>query len=215
MTERIFTGTDAISYGWAETKPRLGSLFLGLGALTLVLGALEGSAQRNGHGLLHLLLQIASMLVTMGWWRITLRVRDRAEAGLEALRETTLVGAVTYGVTIFLFWVATILGLVALVLPGLVIGARLFLAPVVVIDQGRDPIAALRHSWELTEGHVIPLLTFGAMLLVMNLLGAIPFGLGLLVTIPVTFLAVVDVYRRLEAARDAGAGYRVAPHAPA
>jgi uncharacterized membrane protein len=106
--------------------------------------------------------------------------------------------------------VATILGLVALVLPGLVIGARLCLAPVIVIDQGRDPIAALRHSWELTEGRVIPLLTFGAMLFAINVLAAIPFGLGLLATIPITFLAVVDVYRRLKATRDAGA-HPVAP----
>jgi hypothetical protein len=104
MTERIFTATDAISYGWAETKPRLGSLFLGLDVLTLVLGALEGSAQRNGHPLLHPVLQAAGMLVTMGWWRIALRVRDRGEARLEALRETALLSAITYGLTIFLFW---------------------------------------------------------------------------------------------------------------
>lgn len=46
--ERIFSATDAIGFGWAETKQRFTSLFFGLGVLTLMLGALEGSAQRHG-----------------------------------------------------------------------------------------------------------------------------------------------------------------------
>lgn len=211
--ERIFSATDAIGFGWAETKQRFTSLFFGLGVLTLMLGALEGSAQRHGQGLLHLLLQLASMLVTMGWWRIALRLHDGQGASLDALREVTLVRALHYGLTIFLFWAATIVGLVLLVLPGIVLGARLALAPVIVVDEGRDPVAALHRSWELTEGQLVPMLTLGLMLFGLNLLGALALGLGLLATMPITFLAVTHVYRRLQHAADDAGTYREAPTA--
>jgi hypothetical protein len=207
---RVFTATEALTYGWDETKKRFTTLFLALGALTLILEALGGSAQRAEQGLLHLVLQVASMLVTMGWWRIALRVHDGGAPGLDALREVTFLQAVHYFLAIALFWIAVIVGFVMLVLPGLVLGARLFLAPAIVIDEGRDPISALRRSAELTEGRVIPVLVLGIFLFGLNLIGAIPFGLGLLVTIPVSFLAVVHVYRRLQQHHDATGTYRTA-----
>ncbi|MBX7191734.1 MAG: hypothetical protein K1X94_06740 [Sandaracinaceae bacterium] len=210
MEVRAFTATDAIAYGWSETKPRLGSLFVVLGFLTWVLGALESAAQRHGHALVHLVLQLLGMLVTIGWWRISLRLHDTHAATIEALREVTLLEAVQYAITIALYWIATILGLIALVLPGIVIGARLCLAPAIVVDEHRDPLSALRRSWELTEGQTVPVLVLGVMLALLNLLGAIPLGLGLIVTMPITFLAVVHVYRRLAQHHTEVGGYRTA-----
>jgi len=55
----------------------------------------------------------------------------------------------------------------------------------------------------ITEGQRANLLLLGLTLLVINLLGAILFGLGLLITVPVSALAAIHVYRILRTAADA------------
>jgi uncharacterized membrane protein len=69
-----------------------------------------------------------------------------------------------------------------------------------VVDKKLDPIGALRASGRLTESHTRDLFWFGLWLLAVNLLGALAFGLGLLITIPTTAFAAVHAYRRLLAA---------------
>jgi uncharacterized membrane protein len=205
---QIFTATSAISYGWEGTKRHFVSLFLALGILTLLLEVLGGGAQRGGQGLFHLVIQIASMLVTMGWWRIALRVHDGAPASLSALTELEPTRVLYYFVTILLFWIVVSLGLVLLILPGIVVASRLFLAPAIVIDDNVDPIVALRRSYELTEGHTVPLIVLGLFLAGINFVGMLLLGLGLLATMPTSFLAVVYVYRRLRAHHEAAGSYR-------
>src|SRR6185436_5778799 len=80
-------------------------------------------------------------------------------------------------------------------------------APFVIIDQRCDPIAALRESRRLTAGRKSQVLKLGLLLLATNILGAIAFGVGLLITIPTTTIAAAHVYRWLQAhvSHDAGA----------
>lgn len=207
---RIFSATEAISFGWEETKRHFVSLFLGLGILTLFLEALGGGAQRHDQGLFHLVIQLGSMLVTMGWWRIALRVHDGAPASLAALTEIEPVRVLHYFVTILLFWVAVGVGLLLLILPGVLVACRLFLAPAIAMDENLDPVAALRRSYELTEGQTIPILVLGLFLAGLNLVGMLLLGVGLLATMPTSFLAIVHVYRRLRAHHDATGTYRTA-----
>jgi len=205
---QIFSTTSAISHGWELTKQHFVSLFLALGVLTLFLEALGGGAQRGGQGLFHLVLQLASLLVTMGWWRIALRLHDGTPASLSALTELEPTRVLYYFLTVLLFWVAVTVGLVLLIVPGILVASRLFLAPAIVIDDNVDPIAALKRSYELTEGHTVQVIVLGLFLAGLNFVGMLLLGLGLLATIPTSFLAVVYVYRRLRAHHDATGSYR-------
>ena len=150
------------------------------------------------------------MLVTMGWWRIALRLHDGAPASLAALTEIKPVQVLYYFVTILLFWIVVVPGLFLLIVPGVLAASRLFLAPAIVIDEDLDPIAALRRSYQLTEGRSVEVIVLGLFLAGINFVGMLLLGLGLLATIPTSFLAVVHVYRRLRAHHDAGASYRTA-----
>lgn len=194
------SSVDAISFGWAKAKENFTSTFLSLGALTAILSLMEGAAQRDGQGALHFLLQLVGAFVTLGWWRIAMRIHDGSPATVRALAETTFTTYLQYVVTLVLFWIVVVVGLALLVVPGIVAAVRLSLAPAIVVDRDLDPISALRRSYELTEGHFAELFVFGLLLGLMNLLGLLALGLGLFLTVPTTYLAVTWAYRRLEAA---------------
>jgi hypothetical protein len=93
--------------------------------------------------------------------------------------------------------ILTGVGLVLCILPGLAV--LLFSAFVyyVALDQRQDAITAIRTSFSLVAKN------FGQMFLLLlalfgiNILGAIPCGLGLFVTIPLSYVAVGYAYRRL------------------
>jgi uncharacterized membrane protein len=72
----------------------------------------------------------------------------------------------------------------------------------VVVDQRTDPIEALRKSSRLTDGVKGQLFWFGLLLIGVNLVGALALGVGLLVTIPTSFIAAAYVFRRLQQRAD-------------
>lgn len=64
--------------------------------------------------------------------------------------------------------------------------------------ENAGPMTALRKSAHLTEGVKPKLLVFYLALLGLNILGTIPIGLGLFVTMPISLIAAAHVYRQLE-----------------
>jgi uncharacterized membrane protein len=77
---------------------------------------------------------------------------------------------------------------------------RFFMATYATID-GAGFTESFKRSTELTEGHKWNLLGFVLVLFIINILGAIPLGLGLVVTTPITMVAWGHVYEKLKAAR--------------
>ncbi|MCB7135405.1 hypothetical protein [Cellulosimicrobium marinum] len=93
--------------------------------------------------------------------------------------------------------VLTGVGLVLCIVPGLlVVVFSVFVYPF-TLDRGQDAFTAIRSSWALVSR------SFGSVLLLLlalagiNVLGAIPLGLGLFVTIPLSYVATAYAYRRL------------------
>lgn len=68
---------------------------------------------------------------------------------------------------------------------------------IVIIDKACTPIESLRISEDITRGVRGELILFFGLLLLVNLAGLLLLGLGLLVTIPVSFFAVLHVYNVL------------------
>ena len=58
-------------------------------------------------------------------------------------------------------------------------------------------IDALKLSYEMTTGHFMELFLFFLSVLVINVIGLLLFGIGLLVTVPITGIAGAYVYRKL------------------
>lgn len=66
-----------------------------------------------------------------------------------------------------------------------------------VADQGLNAWAAFTASWRLVGRNFGAVFLLELALLGINILGAIPCGLGLLITTPLTFIALSFAYRRL------------------
>lgn len=82
-----------------------------------------------------------------------------------------------------LVFALVVLGLFALIIPGIIIGCRLAFVSYIVMDKKLDPIEAVELSWKLTRGHgwkiffmgfvSIFILIFGLLMLIVGIFPAI------------------------------------------
>lgn len=87
--------------------------------------------------------------------------------------------------------------LVASVIAALYVSSMLLFGTYAVVDRAMGPIAALKESIKVTKGNRIKVIGFLLTLVLLNILGAIALFVGLLVTVPMTLLGLVHVYRTL------------------
>lgn len=93
------------------------------------------------------------------------------------------------------------LGSLVLVIPGIIALLSLSFAPLAVIDRDLGAGDALRYSAQITRGVRLKLLGYFVLIDLINLAGALLFGLGLLFTVPFAGIAWAYAYRRLSAQR--------------
>lgn len=98
---------------------------------------------------------------------------------------------------IFLTGIIVTFGIIALIIPGLLAIATFYFASFIVIDRGIKPIAALKESARITKGVRLQVFQFIIALCILNLLGAIAFGVGLILTYPVSMIAYTLLYKEL------------------
>lgn len=93
-------------------------------------------------------------------------------------------------------WVL-IFGLVVAFLVGILISIVYGFSRIIVVDKETGPLEALKQSKELTKGVLKQLVLIFITLTALNILGVILLGIGLLVTIPMTYFAILFVYNSL------------------
>ncbi len=94
------------------------------------------------------------------------------------------------------------LGCALCVAPGVILFGGLALAPLLALDRGLGPLAALQASWNRTEGAKATLVFTYAAASVLGLgLTLFTFGLGLLAVLPFTAVLYAVCYERLTTQR--------------
>jgi uncharacterized membrane protein len=205
-----FSIKEALSFGWKTFRSRPW-LFIGTEVVLFAVSAVTQLPERLTHnmtgmsaafiGILAFLIStVISFLLDMGKTSFYLHAHDSVEAAsyhdLWHPRPFW-----KYVATSIAAGLATIIGLILLIIPGIIIGIMVAFSTYIVIDTGMGPIEAIKHSAELTKGHRWHLLRFGLALLGVNILGLAVLIVGLLVSIPVSILAVVHVYRKLSSSQ--------------
>lgn len=143
-----------------------------------------------------------------GYVRITIdAVRSTPEVGLVAAPQAPRPrlallfsqGRRVLGTTavMFLLVLAIGAGLVLLVVPGVVIALSATFTLHLMVDRGLGPIAALKESWRITRGHWLRLLGFYGIALCVFVAGLLACGVGLVVAVPVVYLALAALYVEL------------------
>ncbi len=78
-----------------------------------------------------------------------------------------------------LVFALVILGLFALIIPGIIIGCRLVFVPYIVMDKKLDPIEAVELSWRLTRGHAWQVFLMGFVSIFIIFFGLLFFIVGI------------------------------------
>lgn len=201
-----FSKKDAISFGWEQAK-RNWKFFLLIGAAYLLIQLLPGiPAMLSGQShsavgtLLTLILSIIGwvlkILMGLGFLKISLAIIDKKSFQFSDLFNNyqyfwrSLAASAVYGLAIFV-------GIILLIVPGIIFAIRLQYFNLLIIDKGMGPIEALKKSWEMTRRNTINLLLLGILCGLINILGALALGVGLVLAFPTTLVASTYVYRKL------------------
>lgn len=86
--------------------------------------------------------------------------------------------------------VGILLALLLLSVLGLLLSMAFFYAVPLVMFGAVKPVDAMKKSFNACLANILPLLLFGVVYIVLALIAVIPFGLGLLVLLPVTVGAI-------------------------
>jgi Predicted integral membrane protein len=92
-----------------------------------------------------------------------------------------------------------LLALLLLLLLGMLLSMTFLYAVPLVMFAAAEPVAAMKSSFSACLNNVLPLLLFGVIYIVLATIAVLPFGLGLLVLLPVTFGALYASYRDIYA----------------
>lgn len=193
----------AVSFGWTAFRARPGlfaAIFATLFASWAVLEVLVVTGQRLGVAVnvgLHLLFLISFSGLKLGFFRIALAVHDGHRPAYGDLFTSLRGGPRLLGAGL-LYLLAVIVGLAALVVPGVFLALRYSQFGFAMAAGDLGVGASFRRSGALTRGALPALLGFSVLLMALNLAGAALLGLGLVVSLPVTVLAMASVFRQLE-----------------
>ncbi len=137
------------------------------------------------------------LIVTLGIAGICLKFCDGRPAGfkdLHAYRSLTL----KYFLSSLLFAVICFIGFLLLIVPGIILSLWLQFYVFVIVDEKAGPVEALKKSYAVATGNLGRIFGLWCLLVLINIIGMIPCGLGLLITVPITFIAWGYLYRSLQ-----------------
>jgi len=204
MSPRFFSKSEAILFGWNTLKKNF-RFFLGMLAIVLVVNVLVGlvisSFSEEAPKVLVMVVSVISwvldLLISIGVIKITLKFCDQEPTTYRDLFSAYrlllnyLVGSIVYGIIVAI-------GFVFLIIPGIYLAVKYQFYEYLIVDKGMGPIEAIKRSGVLTEGVKRNLVLFWLALVGINILGLIALGVGLIATVPVSWLANAYVYRRLQ-----------------
>jgi len=193
---------DALRYGWTTFTGNVVFFVLMMLVIGIPLALLQRSVAgapwyslssiflRSVCALLRVVAAMAVIVVSLSW----LDEGGFRRSRLDEIREQI----VPYFLGSLLYSAIVGVGMILLVVPGVYWAVKYQFIPYLIIDRGLAPMEALKASGDLTEGYRMDLFLFLLAVIGANILGALAFGVGLLVSIPVTFLAHAWVYRRFQ-----------------
>lgn len=238
MTHNTFSIKEAVSFGWQTTKSHywfllkagfIGALLLGAAASTgvvaplamliLTLAAIAFTLEMvdGKHPTLRTALTpfathhktwqglLATLLYLVGAAILTALLMGSASALVSSLvtplatsQNAALIQGVSIAVLLISLWLI------------IYISVRLKFYIYAIVDKDMKALDSLGYSRDITQGVFWKLVGFNLILAAINILGAIPLGLGLFITIPWTLLSYGHVYRILSKHHTPSSGPHIA-----
>ena len=172
--------------------------------IIVITGVFGGLASRvpNLAGLINLMAFVFQLFIGIGLIKISLKLCDGQPIEIndlfsgyrlfwKYLAVSILVGLIVLG------------GFILLIVPGIIWAIKYQFTQYLVVDKNMGVIEAIKRSGLMTKNEKWNLFLFGLLLGLINIAGAIVFGVGLFATIPTTMIAAAFVYRKLASAEGA------------
>ncbi len=202
MSEKYFSIDESIKFGWAAMKNNIG-FFIGLlvisGLIFAGVGIVSGIFESfipAVSPVMDIVTQIIWIIVTMGLMKIAIRFAGNEKGEFSELFSCAHL-FLKYAVSSILYFLIIFGGMLLLVVPGIIWAIKFNFYGYLIVDRGLGPVEALKKSSEMTDGVKWDLFVLGILVTLINILGALCFGIGLFATIPTTMVAVAFVYRKL------------------
>lgn len=204
--------SESFRFGWNAFK-KDAWVYIGATLVALIASVVVNKITKElGDGLIGLIVTVAGMLVT--WWlflgltRMTLNSYAGLPVKFDMVFKESWNVLWRYALAAIVSLIIVGIGLILLIVPGIIAQIMLSLTIFLVLEKGMKPIDALKESRRMTKGKRWDLFLFLLVLVFINIVGAIPAGLGLLVTLPISLLAFTHVYKAIDKSDD------MAPVAP-
>lgn len=204
MANKNFSFGEAFGAGWAKLKEHW--LFFALSYATIFFVSGIFSSLSEGpykdieptSGLLALIGLLLRIWLNFNFLVLIIRIFDGVKPEWRDLfvwHEETIayVGAsILYGIMV-------LVGCLFLIIPGLYLAVKYGFYGFLIADKKLGAFDALKASGQLTDGVKWLLVGYGLASIGILLLGALAFGIGLFVALPVVSIALAFVYRSLSA----------------
>ncbi len=149
---------------------------------------------------------VLSLISTVAYWYgtiILMKASLAVTSGKQITEETSrlswsvvfslLAGSILVGIGSFI-------GFILLVIPGVIFALRASLTQYIILDQNEKAVAAIKKSLALTKGYFWSFFRLVIAFVVLGMISVFPLiGLGFIVLIPVSTLALSLIYRKLQA----------------
>jgi hypothetical protein len=193
----------ALSYGWNKFTQNAGPLIVGIlfiWVVTIVLSLIGIPIGRSGFFvqlLWNIVVTVVSAVISMGIVRMALAVvrGEPLEMGMAIPGGPMLA---SYAITGIIVGLIIGVGLVLCIIPGIIAATFLLFAHFAVLDENLSPGDAIRRSIDLVKPNFGGVLGFIILAFLINVIGAILCGVGLLVTWPLTIVAGAYVWKGLK-----------------
>jgi len=195
-----FSVGDAISYGWNAYWKNVGPMVL----ITLVIFVVQFLISIVGSGtngviarvVLQMLSFVVGIVLAMGLIRASLAVCEGRTPEVSMLLETD--GFFNYLVAAILFGIAVFVGLVLCIIPGIILAVVFqYFGFAIVQHPELGAVDALKRSAEITKGYRWQLFGLVLLLILINLVGLLACGVGLLFTYGISAIAIAYAYKTL------------------
>ncbi len=209
-----FSPAEAIKWGWLKFSENVGAVILAMFAVlaitiavgfvsTLLSGGfsarspMQGPFQFESAGPGELLAQLLQSAVSVILGGVAAKAALEVTEGkpfdfFGAFGKVNLVQLVIAAVLVS---IATIIGFILLVIPGLIVMFLTYLTTYAVVDDDKSAIDGIKHSVKLTSDNIGDALLLALLNILVVIAGVAALCVGLLVAIPVTVFATAYAYR--------------------
>jgi hypothetical protein len=202
MSDRVISHFET---GWRLFKSRASVFVVSMLLLFLSWVSLEIAVV-----FLHRLGFVVSLVLHLAWlflfsgMLVGLHVMALKSVDGEIPRVGDLFGALerspAYLLALSIYCLVVTGGLVLLIVPGIYLAIRYCLFAQVITDASASALAALRKAAALAHGNWTPLGALFLIAFLLNIAGMSLLGLGLIISFPVSLLAIAGFYRSLQPA---------------